>query len=202
MRTKIPALVFSLFLSCPLVATEPKLVVFIGDSLSEGQGVSAEQAYPSLIGKYLESRGKKVTVLNASIGGSTSASAARRMEKALTKKPQMVVLALGANDALRGIKPTAMEANLGKAVSMAEKAKVTLMVAGIKIPSLYGPEYSKNFDKVFQSLSKKHKVFVVENLLEGVLGKTDLNQTDGLHPNPKGHEKIASSLAPLLEKML
>jgi acyl-CoA thioesterase I len=178
------------------------VVVFLGDSLTEGYGVAAELAYPKLLENDLRLRGKPVKVINASVSGSTSASAPARMQQVLKKKPKVVVLALGANDALRGLKPNAMQANLTTAIESACNQKVIVVLAGIQIPARYGPKYAAEFGQVFKTLQKKYNLPLVDGFLSVVMGKSELNQDDGLHPNEKGHRKMADQMLPALEQVL
>jgi acyl-CoA thioesterase-1 len=181
---------FSSFLFSLLAFANPKLV-FIGDSLTEGYGVDRESAFPSLIEKRLRAEGRNWEVINTGISGSTSASASARMRWVLKSHPQVVFLALGANDALRGFKPEDTEKNLSSALKLAESAKVPVILAGMMAPPNYGKEYAAQFKAVYLRLHKKFKVQFLPFLLEGVAGKPELNQADGIHPNEKGHKIVA-----------
>lgn len=183
-------------------AEAPPLIAFVGDSLTEGLGVAAEEAYPAVIEKALRAKGKPVQVLNASMSGSTSASAKSRISRLLQKKPQILVLALGANDALRGLKPAAMQSGLGEAIALARKAGTKVLLVGVHVPSPYGPKYAKEFSAVFPALKKQYSVSLLPDLLSGVFGKSELMQSDGLHPNAKGHLKMAETVTGPLEKLL
>ncbi len=178
-------------------------IVFLGDSLTEGYGLDKSEAFPSLFEKKLKATGyKDIQVINAGISGSTSASAVSRLKWYLRAKPTILVLALGANDGLRGLDPKAMKKNLAMAIQLALDRKVKIVLAGMKIPPNYGLKYTKEFENAYPELSKKYNIPLIPFLLDGVAAKPDLNLPDGIHPNRKGHEIIAQlvfkNLLPLL----
>lgn len=177
-----------------------KKLVVIGDSLSEGYGVAKEKAWPSLLEKKLAEAKKNYSVVNAGVSGSTSASAGTRMSWQLKSKPALIILALGANDGLRGLSVKFMEENLSKSVEMAKKAEVKIILAGMMLPPNYGKDYVKDFAAAFPRVAEKHKIPLIPFLLDKVGGKADLNLTDGIHPNEKGHEIIAETVFKAIEK--
>lgn len=179
-----------------------KKIVIIGDSITEGYGVSHEQAYPALVQKKIEASGKPWVVVNSGISGSTSASAPGRVTWHLKQKPDLIVLALGANDGLRGLPTKSMEDNLGKAIAACKKAGVKVLVAGMLMPPNYGVEYSRQFAAVFPHLAKKYEVGLIPFLLDKVGGNQSLNQTDGIHPNEKGHQIVAETVYQAIVKAL
>lgn len=181
---------------------QTKRIVIIGDSLTEGFGVSRERAYPSLLQKKIESSGKKYQVINAGISGSTSASAPSRMAWQLKNKPEMILLALGANDGLRGQPVKSMEDNLSTAIAMAKKENVKILLAGIKIPPNYGRDYGADFYAAFKRVADKHSIPLLPFILDKVGGITKLNLADGIHPNEKGHEIVAETVYNFLKKHL
>lgn len=194
---------FLLFLSVPLSHTQsPIRVLFLGDSLTAGLGVEPEEAYPSLIQKMLDEKQiRHITITNSSISGSTSASAVSRLKWHLKAKPDMMVLALGANDGLRGLSTDEMGKNLDAAIVLAKEHNIRVILAGMQIPPNYGPEYTNTFRDVFSSLARKHKLPFIPFLLKDVAGNPSLNQTDGIHPNAQGHRIIAAHVLPfILEK--
>ncbi len=163
----------------------------LGDSLTEGYGVAQEESFPSLLEKKLRERGKNVQIINAGIGGSTSASGLARLRWHLREKPDIMILALGANDGLRGLKPDEIKKNLAAVIQLAKKNGIRVVLAGMKMPPNYGAQYTAAFERVFTELAREEKVAFIPFLLEGVGGVPSLNQPDGIHPNEKGHEKIA-----------
>jgi|LULR01.1.fsa_nt_gb acyl-CoA thioesterase-1 len=201
----VPAITLSVF-SNTARAEEGKStkLLFLGDSLTEGYGVSKDKSYPQWVKKKLEKKGLKVDILNGSISGSTTASSLSRMKWFLKAKPEVVFLALGANDGLRGIKVEESEKNLARAIELAQSQKLTVVLAGMMVPPNYGPDYGKKFKAMYPNLSKKYGVKLLPFLLEGVAGEKEFNQEDGIHPNEAGHEKmgekVANFLYPLLKK--
>ncbi len=167
-----------------------KLIV-VGDSLTEGYGVSKEKAYPALLEKKLLAAKMNWEVINSGISGSTTASAISRIKWVLKSKPNLIMLALGANDGLRGLKPVESRKNLQAAIEVIQKAQIPLVLAGMMMPPNYGKEYQKEFEKIYADLARSNKLIFIPFLIEGVGGKLDLNLADGIHPNEKGHVIIA-----------
>ena len=130
-------------------AVAQTLIVALGDSLTEGFGVSKEEAYPNLVEQELIRKGYTVRMINAGISGSTSASAPSRMQWYLRVKPDIVILALGGNDGLRGLSVQHMKQNLGKAIELASSKNILVLLAGMQIPLNYGQDYTKSFRNAF-----------------------------------------------------
>lgn len=188
----------------PLFAAESNVnILIIGDSISAGLGVEPEQAYPALIDEMLKTNtGKSVTITNGSISGSTTAGAYSRLKWFLKASPAVLVLALGANDGLRGLSTSEMARNLDNTIVLAKKRGIRVILAGMKLPPNYGGEYANAFQEVFYSLADKHHLPFIPFLLEGVAGRQALNQADGIHPNREGHKVIAENvLAYILEQL-
>ncbi len=183
-------------------STEMKKLVILGDSLTEGYGVSKEQAFPAILEKIIQRDHKKWTVVNAGISGSTTASADQRLRWILKSKPHMVMIALGANDGLRGVKVEESEKNLEKVITLAKESEVKVILAGLYIPPNYGAEYGKKFRRVYERLAKKHNLLFISFLLDGVGGVSSLNLADGIHPNEKGHQIIAENAYKVLKGVL
>ncbi|RZF21430.1 arylesterase [Halobacteriovorax vibrionivorans] len=177
-------------------------VLFLGDSLTAGYGIDPEKAYPNLVRDILKKEGIEITVMNASISGSTSASAVSRLKWSLRGKPDVMLLALGANDGLRGIKLHSTKDNLKKAIKLAKSKGVKVILAGMQIPPNYGPEYTKEFKKMFPDLKKEEGVTLLPFLLKDVAGQRNLNLDDGIHPNEEGHKIIAKTVAPFIKGAL
>lgn len=177
-------------------------VVFIGDSLTAGYGVKKEEAFPSRVEKILSQRGYKLRVINGGISGSVSAEADRRVRWFLKSKPQIIFLALGANDALKGTPPDVIKKNLAKAIDEAQANNITVLLAGIRVFANFGSEYNQKLENLYKELSREKKVALLPFLLEGVAMKRDLNLEDGKHPNAEGHAVIADHVADALEKLL
>lgn len=181
------------------------VILMLGDSLTEGYGIKKSQAYPNLVTKILKDKGYSIKIINAGISGSTSASALSRFKWHLQIKPDILLLALGANDGLRGLPIEEMKENLAKTIELAESKGVQVLLAGMKIPPNYGLSYTKSFEDCFYELSKKYNVPLIPFLLDGVAGAPSLNQVDGIHPNAKGHviisKTVSSALIPLLPSL-
>jgi acyl-CoA thioesterase I len=199
-------MIFTLLLalgSHSLAATEkPLVVVALGDSLTEGYGLTKEQAYPAVLQKNLKNKFPNLKIINAGVSGSTSASAESRLKWQLKNKPHVLLLALGANDGLRGLSTDSLKANLNKTIQLAQKNNIHVILAGMKMPFNYGKTYTKNYEDVFISLAKKYKLDFIPFLLDGVATNKKLNLADGIHPNEEGYRIIASKIAPVVEKAL
>lgn len=169
--------------------------VFLGDSLTAGYGVSKAEAFPTL----LKTRFPKVELVNASVSGSTSASAPGRVKWVARGKPTLIVIALGANDARRGVPPETVEAALQSAIALAKKSGAKVALLGMRAPFNLGPAYRKAFDAVYPRLAERHELPLLPFFLQGVALEPELNQDDLIHPNPKGHRIIAERVGAFLE---
>lgn len=178
-------------------------ILFLGDSLTEGYGISKENAYPNLIEKTLHSEGRKeIKIINAGESGSKTSSAIRRLRWHMRSKPSILVLALGANDGLRGIKAEVIKNNLQSVIDLAKKNEIKVLLVGMQMPINYGKEYRGEFYDIYLELAKKNELTFLPFLLEGVARVKELNLDDGIHPNEKGHEQIAKTVLPFLKKLL
>lgn len=178
-------------------------VVFLGDSLTEGYGVNQSSAYPTLIENKLKKDGyNDIKIFNASISGSTSASALSRLKWQLKDKPNILILALGSNDGLRGLSIEQLRKNIVSTIELAKSSGVEVILTGLKIPPNYGKKYADDFEKIFPALANEYDVPFVPFLLEGVGGERSMNQADGIHPNEKGHQRMADNVYPVLLKVL
>lgn len=172
-----------------------KKLVVLGDSITEGYGVSKTAAFPALVEKKLHDFGKKDwVVINAGISGSTTASALPRLKWQLKANPTVVMLALGANDGLRGFKVEEIKKNLADTIEYAAKHKVRIILAGIYLPPNYGKAYTEQFKNMYSSLAKKYRLTFIPFILNGVAGNPKLNLPDGIHPNEEGHKVIAENV--------
>ncbi len=170
-------------LIAPIAKSAPQTILVVGDSLSAGYGVPQGQGWVALLQARLIQQKSNEQVVNASISGETTSGGLARFADALkTHKPSIVILELGANDGLRGLPIKEMQANLSQMIAQAKAAKTKVILVGMKIPPNYGLKYSKNFTQMYVSLAKQHKIALVPFLLEGVAGKPELIQADGLHP--------------------
>ena len=184
-------------------AAEPvPLIIFLGDSLTAGYGLSEEQAFPALVGEQLEAEGTPVTIVNAGISGDTTAGGASRLDWLLAQNPDVMVVELGANDGLRGLSLEETAANLDDIIQRSLKAGAGVLLIGMKIPPSYGPEYADGFERIFKRLATQHGVAEMPFLLEGVAADPELNQGDGIHPNAKGQRRVAANVIPYLTPLL
>ena len=198
---KIFSTILFLALSLTTFSKETYNILFLGDSLTEGYGVPTEKAYPILVKKRLEtSSGKKVEIFNLGVSGSTTSSGLTRLKWITSqKKIDLMILALGANDGLRGIPLQKSRQNLMDIILFAKGKKIKIILAGMKIPPNYGEDYRSGFEKIFKDLAKNHKVTFLPFLLKDVAGVKGLNLPDGIHPNEKGHEVMAQTVFNILK---
>ncbi len=195
---------FLLLLCCSLPATaaEKRILVF-GDSLSAGFGIGVSQSWPALLGQRLQAQGSRYTVANASISGETTAGGRTRFAAALNQfKPAIVILALGANDGLRGLPVSAIHDNLNFMVKLAKQQKVRVLLVGMQLPPNYGPKYTEEFHAAFRNLAKREKVLLLPFLLEPVALDRNAFQADGLHPTAAAQPKLLDHIWSALQPML
>jgi len=180
------------------------VILMLGDSLTEGTGIVPEAAYPHLIEQQLRREGYRVKVINAGIGGSTTASAPARLRWHLRAKPrpQILLLALGANDGMRGMPLKESQAHLASTIELAQAQQVKVLLAGMKLPPNYGQAYARQFEGMYPALAQKYKLPLVPFLLQGVAAQPKLNLSDGIHPNESGHKILAQNVLPHLKQLL
>lgn len=178
-------------------------IVVLGDSLTAGYGVDKEDAFPSILQQLLHQNGfQNYRVINAGVSGSTTASGKSRLKWFLKSRPSILILALGANDGLRGLQLKQSQKNLEEIILEAKRLKIKVILGGMHVPTNYGEKYQTEFHQMYKTLQKKHKLILIPFLLEGVGGKKDLNIADGIHPNSKGHVIIAKNVYKYLEPQL
>jgi acyl-CoA thioesterase-1 len=180
----------------------PVRIAVLGDSLAAGYGLEPEQAFPVRLEAALKAQGRTVTVLNQGVSGDTTAGGLDRLDWMLADKPDIVLVELGGNDALRGIDPATTEKNLAAIVEKLQAAHVTVWLAGMMAPRNLGSDYVKAFDGLYKRIADKYKVPLYSFILDGVAQDPALNQADGLHPNPKGAQIVADKLLPFVTKNL
>jgi acyl-CoA thioesterase I len=178
------------------------VIVALGDSLTAGLGVAPDEAYPARLEERLRREGYAYRVINAGVSGDTSAGGLRRVDWVLRSQPEIVIVALGANDGLRGQSPQAMRANLEAIVERLQRAGARVLLAGMRMPPNYGAEYTTQFEAVFPSVARSTKVALVPFLLDGVAADPRLNQPDGIHPTAAGYQLISDRLWPYLRPLL
>jgi len=186
------------------VEVKKKMIVFFGNSLTAGYGLSPSQAFPAVIQKKIDSLGLPYQVINAGVSGETSSGGKTRIDWILKQPVDIFVLELGANDGLRGIPLSATRKNLQDIVDkvIAKNPNTKLLFAGMQIPPNMGQTYTTEFRNIYTELAEKNKMILVPFLLEGVGGEPKLNQEDGIHPTAEGHRIVAENLWRSLQKML
>jgi acyl-CoA thioesterase I len=183
-------------------ATKLPRVVFLGDSITAGYGVDANQAFPALVRDALAKEGIDVAVVNAGSSGDTTAGGLARLDWVLRQKPTVLVVGLGGNDGLRGQDVRSSEQNLRAIVKKGREAGAAVLLLGMMMPPNYGPEYTQQFREIYPRLAKELNVPLVPFLLEGVGGEANLNQRDGIHPTAEGHERVAANVMPHVRALL
>ncbi|MDH5632132.1 MAG: arylesterase [Gammaproteobacteria bacterium] len=180
-----------------------RTVLVVGDSLSAAYGIDARSGWVSLLQKRLASLDTRYTVINASITGDTTAGGRNRMPNLLkTYKPSIVIIELGANDGLRGLPLDQMKQNIAKMIRMAQQSGVKVVLAGVRIPPNYGPQYTQGFRQNFESLAKQHKTVFIPFLLKDVAENPRLMQDDNYHPNEQAQVVILENVWVQLEQLL
>ena len=179
-------------------------ILFLGDSLTAGLGVAQEQAYPALIQEKIRQKNLPFNVINAGISGDTTAGGLARLDWVLQKKVDVLVLALGANDGLRGLPLAQTKANLQAIIDRvkAKNPEVKIVIAGMQVPPNMGGDYGAAFAAVFVDLARQNNAALVPFLLAGVGGHDDLNQADHIHPTAAGHKILADNVWRVLEPLL
>jgi acyl-CoA thioesterase-1 len=192
----------------PLALTEKSreesfMIVAYGDSLTAGYGNSLEESYPALLQEYLQKQNKNVTILNMGVSGETTSGSLDRIDFILSQKPSLVLLGTGANDMLRSTSPQLVETNLRKILDRLKQEKVPVILLGMKSVASNGSVYQKEFDAIYPSLAKEYSLAFVPFFLEGVALQPELNNSDGIHPNKAGYEKIIKdTILPILLPIL
>jgi acyl-CoA thioesterase-1 len=180
-------------------------VVCLGDSLTAGLGLVESQSYPSLLQRKIDEEELGFEVVNAGVSGDTTAGGLRRLDWSLQGDARVLVVALGGNDALRGLSVAEMRENLSTIIERARDRGVVVVLAGMQAPPNYGPEYTAAFRQAFVDLARQYRTPFIPFLLDGVAGDPALNQRDGIHPNPRGAEILAETvwraIRPILQQL-
>ena len=188
----------------PATVTKKKTIVFFGNSLTAGYGVSPSEAFPAIIQKRIDSLGLPYHVINAGVSGETSSGGKTRIDWILREPIDIFILELGANDGLRGTQLSETKKNLQDIIDKV-KAKypdTKLVFAGMEIPPNMGQAYTTEFRNIYTDLAAKNKMTLIPFLLAGVGGEPELNQADGIHPTAEGHLIVAENVWRVLEKLL
>jgi acyl-CoA thioesterase-1 len=181
-------------------STDPKVILFFGDSLTAGYGLSPDEAFPALIEKKCMENGRPCKAINAGLSGETSAGGLSRIDWVLRQPIDVFVLELGANDGLRGLPLDQTHKNLQAIIDKVrgKYPDVKVVIAGMMVPPNMGPDYSAGFKRIFPELAKKNNATLIPFLLEDVAGYEKLNLSDGIHPNQQGHKIVAGNVYRIL----
>lgn len=200
---------FLIFLAAVLVFSAPamaqtKRIVALGDSLTAGYGLKTGEDFATKLQEALIADGYDVKIDNAGVSGDTSAGGKSRVGWAVegNPKPSLVILALGANDMLRGLDPVTTKSNLGDIIKTLQDKNIPILLAGMKSPLTMGPLYRGKHDRIYPELAKEYKVPLYPFFLEGVAMNADLNLEDGIHPNQKGIAIMVKNILPSVKKQL
>jgi acyl-CoA thioesterase-1 len=185
----------------PAVRDRPGVVI-LGDSLTAGLGLPRDEAYPTLLQRRLDEEGFDYDVVNAGVSGDTSAGGLSRLDWALEGDVRVLLVALGGNDALRGLPIAELKSNLSAIIERAQQRGVKVLLAGMEAPPNFGQAYTVSFRQVYADLAKQYNIPLVPFLLEGVAGLESMNQRDGIHPTAEGARKVADNIWPVLRPML
>ncbi len=183
------------------VGTGP-LVSFLGDSITAGLHLPADEAFPALLAKRFAAKGQPIRFVNAGLSGDTSSGGLRRLEWQLRQKPDIVVVELGANDGLRGIELDSVEANLRALVRRAQEAEALVLLLGMKIPGNYGLDYTRGFSAIYKRIAEDEDVPLIPFFMQSVVMEAGMMLPDGLHPSTVGHEALADTVEPALQELL
>jgi acyl-CoA thioesterase-1 len=186
-------------------ASDSPRIVVLGDSLTAGLGLVETQAFPHLLQQRIDAEGYDFEVDNAGVSGDTSAGGLRRLDWTLQGDVRVLIVALGANDGLRGLSAAEMTKNLSEIVQRAQDRGIVVILAGMEAPPNFGQEYATAFRQAYREVALQHRVLFIPFLLDKVAGQSTLNQGDGIHPNAQGSQIIAetvwSVLKPLLDQL-
>jgi acyl-CoA thioesterase I len=180
----------------------PVRIVVLGDSLVAGFQLKASDAFPAQLEHALKAKGHAVEVINAGVSGDTTASGLERIRWAVPERTDAVILELGANDALRGLDPARVKANLEKIITTLKADGAEVLLAGMLAPRNLGQDYARAFDAMYPELAGKHKLILYPFFLDGIALNGGLNLGDGIHPNPKGVAEITKRILPAVEELI
>jgi acyl-CoA thioesterase-1 len=178
------------------------IIVAFGDSLTSGPGLKPEQTYPALLQQRIAAAGKHYRVVNAGVSGDTTSEALQRIDKALVPDTGILILAIGINDGLRGLRVATIEQNISAMIERARARDIKVLLCGMEAPPVNGFTYTIEFHRMFTRLAERYNVPLVPFFLIGIVGNDELNLDDTLHPNEAGHRVIADTIWPYLRPLL
>ena len=183
-------------------ADRPVRIVALGDSLTAGLGVPADQAFPAKLEQALRAKGLAVEVTNAGVSGDTASSGLARLDWSIPEGTDAVIVELGANDMLRGIDPKITRHALEGIVRRLADRRVAVLLAGMRAAPNLGPDYGRDFEAIYSELSARNDLLLYPFFLDGVAGEAELNQRDGLHPTVAGVDAIVARILPKVEELV
>lgn len=183
-------------------ADRPVNIVVLGDSLSAGLGLRAEDAFPAKLARALAAKAVPVSMTNAGVSGDTASGGANRLDWSVPSGTDAVIVELGANDALRGIDPKLTKNALDTILRRLADRHIPVLLAGMRAPPNMGPDYSREFDVIYPALASTHPVVFYPFFLDGVAADPKLNQGDGIHPNAAGVDVIVARILPKVEELI
>ena len=183
-------------------ASSPPRIVAIGDSLTSGHGIGKELAYPAVLQEKLAASGFDYELVNAGVSGDTSTGALRRLSRALDGDVRVLVVAIGANDGIRGVPTATVKSNVSQIISTAHARGISVVLCGMEALPIHGMEYSVAVHNAFADLAARFKVMFVPFLLKDVILDPNMLQPDRIHPNAAGARRIADNVWPYLEAVL
>jgi acyl-CoA thioesterase-1 len=189
-------------LAMPAEASARPRIVALGDSLTSGRGIGLANAYPAVLERRLEEEGLSFEVVNAGVSGATSADGVRRLQSALQGDVRILIVALGANDGLRGAPVDRLRANLTHIITEAQARGISVLLCGMDALPLYGWDYTVAFHKLYRELADRFRVPLVPFMLANVIGNDQMMQRDHAHPNADGARQIASNIWPYLQPLV
>lgn len=195
-------LLVTLGAASPITAAEKQRIVMLGDSITAGYGLAAGEELPAQLQTALAEHGLETTVENAGVSGDTTAGGLSRFDWAVQGEPEMIIVALGGNDGLRGIDPDDTRRNLKAIIERAQSRNARVVLAGMLAPPNMGADYGTAFNAIYPDLAAQQDVMLYPFLLDGVAAEADLNQDDGIHPNAEGAKVIATRLADVIAPVL
>ena len=182
--------------------SEPIRIVAFGDSLTAGYGLKPSEAFPAQLEKALRDKGYAVEVINAGVSGDTTAAGLERFDWAFPEDTDAAIVALGANDALRGVDPAETRRNLDEILTRLDARGVPVLIAGMMAPRNWGDDYAKKFDAIYPELAERHGALLYPFFIERVALRPELNLDDGMHPNSAGVAAIVEDILPKVEELI
>ncbi len=202
MRRLATAFALAATLTMATAAERPLRIVVLGDSLSAGLGLTAQNTLPAKLERALRAKGHNVIIENAGVSGDTAAGGLARLDWSVPEGTDAVILELGANDALRGADPKATRAALDAIIRRLKERRIAVLLAGMLAPRNLGEDYAKAFDPIYPELAAAHGLILYPFIADGVAGERALNQADGIHPTAAGVDVIVARLLPKAEELI